>query len=69
MVDDNGKLYTLEEAADYLGVSRRTVLRWCKEKRIDYFNVSERCFRIPEKALREFLARTRVSRTTKTQGR
>ena len=68
MVEGEGRLFTLDEAAEYLGVSRRTVLRWCREDRIDFFNPAHRYFRISEKAIMKFLEQGRVESKKKTQG-
>ena len=68
MVEGEGKLYTLDEAAGILGVSRRTVLRWCREDRIDFFNPAKRYFRVSERAIKKFLEQGRVESKTKTQG-
>ena len=68
MVEGEGKLYTLDEAAGILGVARRTVLRWCREDRIDFFNPAKRYFRVSERAIEKFLLQGRVEGKTKTQG-
>jgi len=67
MVEGEGRLFTLDEAAEYLGVSRRTVLRWCREDRIDFFNPAKRYFRISERAIKKFLEQGRVESKTRTQ--
>ena len=48
------KLYTLEQAGEYLIVPRQTVQKWLREGRIKGVKVGNK-WRIPEEALEEFL--------------
>jgi excisionase family DNA binding protein len=61
------KLYTLQQAAEYLRVSPRQVLRWCKEKKIDHYRPSERRLLISASAIESFLAEVKVEQKRKVQ--
>ena len=51
-----GKLYTLQEVADYLKVSRQTVYNYVSAKRLKAHKLAgQREYRVTEKALQDFL--------------
>jgi excisionase family DNA binding protein len=50
-----GRLFLVEEAAEYLRVNPQTIRRWVREKRLQGFWSGRRLV-FPEKALQEFLA-------------
>ena len=50
-----GKLLTVEEAADRLGLRVSTVRRMILERRIDTIRPSRRSVRIPEEAIQRIL--------------
>ena len=52
-------MLSIREAAYFLGVSPRTILRYCHEKRIGYHTYSKQKFLIPKEELEDFLSRTK----------
>jgi excisionase family DNA binding protein len=54
------KLLTANEAASALGVSRKTLLKWCKEKRITYIRYPGGAFKFRESTLDIFLGRNTI---------
>ena len=59
------KLYTIKEVAEILRVDYRTVLRWCKERKIDYFDMKLGKFYIAQKDLNAMLAQAKVKKKVK----
>ena len=51
----NDKLLSVQECADHLLVSRFTVLKLIKKKRLECMLLSYRNYRIPESALQKFI--------------
>jgi excisionase family DNA binding protein len=47
--------YSVKDAAYFLGVTPRTIMRYCNEGRLKYFSFNGRYFKIPEKELVNFL--------------
>lgn len=45
---------TTKEAADYLGVSDRTLRKWCEAQKIRYERLSPRLFRFKQEWLDEY---------------
>ena len=54
--DPQDRLLTIAEAAELLNTSRRFPRRLIEERRIRFVRVGPRHVRIPESALREFIA-------------
>lgn len=48
-------LYSTTQAAKLLGVSRKTLLKWCREKRISYIRYPNGAFKFREETLNFFL--------------
>jgi len=59
----SGRLYTPEEASDYLGVAQQTLAHWRRRQNgPKYVLLSARCVRYAETALREWVeGRTQAS--------
>ena len=53
-IDMNEKLLKPDEVADYLQVSKRSILNFCKEGKIDCIRVGN-LVRIPESAVLKFM--------------
>ena len=51
---DNMKLYTLQEVADYLKVSRQTIYNYVTAKRLKASKIGKE-YRVTEKDLQDFL--------------
>lgn len=49
------KLYTLQEVADYLKVTRQTVYNYLTQKKIKAFKMGGREYRVTESDLQAFL--------------
>lgn len=56
MIEEQGRLYTLQEVADYLKVSRQTIYNYVTKKKLRASKLAgQREYRVTEKDLREFL--------------
>ncbi len=51
------RLLTLEETAEFFGLSVSTVRTWLNTGQLDGFKLNGRSWRIPERALHEFIER------------
>ena len=47
--------YSTADAAKLLGVSKKTLLKWCREKRISYIRYPSGVFKFREETLNFFL--------------
>ena len=57
MADTQGKLYTLQEVADYLRVTRQTIYNYVTAKKLKAFKAG-REYRVTEEALQDFIKST-----------
>jgi excisionase family DNA binding protein len=57
------KKYPTIQAAKLLGVSKKTLLKWCKEKRISYIRYPGGTFMFREEVLSVFLGRNTIPAT------
>jgi excisionase family DNA binding protein len=57
------KKYSTADAAKALGVSKKTLLKWCKEKRISYVRYPSGAFKFRESVLEVFMGRNSVPAT------
>jgi excisionase family DNA binding protein len=57
------KLYKANEAARMLGVSKRTLLKWCHESRISFIRYPEGAYKFRESVLEIFLGRNTIPAT------
>jgi excisionase family DNA binding protein len=48
-------LLTIQEVADWAKVSTKTIYRWISENKIPAIRLGNRTYRIPEKAIIDFL--------------
>ncbi len=57
MTEEQGRLYTLQEVADYLKVSRQTVYNYVNAKKLRASKLAgQREYRVTEKDLQDFIA-------------
>jgi len=56
-------LYSTVDAAKSLGVSTKTLLKWCREKRITYIRYPNGAFKFREETLNFFLGHHTVLAT------
>jgi excisionase family DNA binding protein len=63
------RLYTVQEAADYLSCTKAAIYKWMKEGRLRYVEIGLRGRRVPESALQDFLRdpHTQSSRSQETE--
>lgn len=60
MTEEQGKLYTLQEVADYLKVSRQTIYNYLTKKKLRASKLAgQREYRVTEEDLQEFLKQGR----------
>ena len=64
MTKGQGRLYTLQEVADYLRVSRQTIYNYVSAKRLPAYKLA-REYRVTEKDLQEFIQNGRNTNTNK----
>ena len=57
------KKYSTADAAKLLGVSTKTLLKWCREKRISYIRYPNGAFKFREETLNFFLGHHTVPAT------
>lgn len=56
MTEEQGKLYTLQEVADYLKVSRQTIYNYLAKKKLRASKLAgQKEYRVTEKDLQDFL--------------
>ena len=66
MTEEQGRLYTLQEVADYLRVSRQTIYNYVSAKRLPASKLAgQREYRVTEKDLQEFIQRGRNTNANK----
>lgn len=58
MTAEQGKLYTLQEVADYLKVSRQTIYNYVTAKKLQASKIGKE-YRVTEKELQDFLEKGR----------
>ena len=51
-------LLTIQEVADWAKVSTKTVYRWISDNKIPAIRLGNRTYRIPEKAIIDYLRKT-----------
>lgn len=59
------RLLTVDEAADVLGVSKRTVYRWVEDGRLNAMRLSRRVLRISARDIGDALREGRVVQTSR----
>jgi excisionase family DNA binding protein len=57
------KKYSTEDAAKLLGISKKTLLKWCKEKRVSYIRYPNGAFKFRESTLDFFLGHNTIPAT------
>jgi len=58
------KKYSTVDAATMLGVSKKTLLKWCREKRISYIRYPGGVFKFRESVLDIFLQHNSIPATS-----
>ena len=64
MTEEQGRLYTLQEVADHLRVSRQTIYNYVSAKRLPAYKLAQE-YRVTEKDLQEFIQNGRNTNTNK----
>lgn len=62
------RLYTVQQAADYLHCSRSAIYKWMDANKMRYVKIGFRGRRIPESALQDFLRDPVPIRRAEDQG-
>lgn len=49
------RLLTIEEASEYLGISKKTLYKWVHERKIPYVKIGRKCLRFDIEKLNKWI--------------